>query len=431
MNGNPLGLTPNYDRFARRGTHAPLAFSCQPVCGPSRSCLQTGQYATTSGCWKNDIPLPADARTLAHEFADAGYRTGYIGKWHLGDSASLGPVAPHQRGGYQDWLAANVLEMTSDAYDCRVYDEQSREVRLPGYRVDALTDAAIRYIDQRSREDQPFFLFFSLLEPHHQNHRDDYPAPEGLTQTYAGRWTPPDLAALVGNAPQNLPGYCGMIKRIDEAFGRMLDALKSLGLTDDTLVAFTSDHGCHFRTRNDEYKRSCHDASIRVPLALGGGGFHGGGELSQMVSLLDLPPTLLAGAGVSVPPAMQGRSLTPLLRDRKAAWRDDVFVQISESEVGRTLRTTRWKYSVRAAGVDAYAESAASRYTETFLYDLLADPWELTNLVGNAAHAHVAAELRERLQRRMVEAGETAAHIEPAPVVSLPQRRVEVRDATD
>ena len=113
---------------------------------------------------------------------------------------------------------------------------------------------------------EPFFLFLSFLEPHHQNHRDDYPAPDGYAERYAGRWTPPDLAALGGSSASHLGGYWGMVKRLDEVLGRLLDALKSLDLLDDTIVLFTTDHGCHFKTRNSEYKRSCHDASVRVPL---------------------------------------------------------------------------------------------------------------------------------------------------------------------
>ncbi|MGI8687934.1 MAG: sulfatase-like hydrolase/transferase, partial [Thermomicrobiales bacterium] len=263
LHGNPLNLTPNLDRMARRGTHFARAFTPQPVCGPARSCFQTGQYATTTGCFKNGIPLPRDARTLAHFFNDAGYRTGYIGKWHLASGRAAVPV--EERGGYEYWLGANALEFTSDAYDCVVYDNDNRRVKLPGYRVDALTDAAIRFIDDR--KDAPFFPFLSFMEPHHQNHRDDFHAPAGYDGRYIDRWMPPDLQALVGTAPQQLPGYCGMVKRLDEALGRMLDALESLGLDDRTVVLFTSDHGCHFKTRNAEYKRSCHDSSIRIPAA--------------------------------------------------------------------------------------------------------------------------------------------------------------------
>ncbi|WJH35461.1 sulfatase-like hydrolase/transferase [Paenibacillus sp. CC-CFT747] len=105
--GNPMGLTPNFDRMAARGTHLAHSFTCQPVCGPARSALQTGLYPTTTGCYRNKIPLPPNSRTLAHEFRDAGYRTGYIGKWHL---AAEEPVSEPRRGGYEYWLAANSLE---------------------------------------------------------------------------------------------------------------------------------------------------------------------------------------------------------------------------------------------------------------------------------------------------------------------------------
>src|SRR5690606_4828988 len=149
-------------------------------------------------------------------------------KWHLSDA---GPeaVPVERRGGYQDWLAANSLEHTSDDYHTRLWDEQNNPVDLPGYRVDALTDAAIRYIDSRSKADQPFFLFVSYLEPHHQNHVDDYPAPDGYREMYTGRWIPPDLQALPawdfegddpnrhtigGTAHRHLGGYWGMVKRL-------------------------------------------------------------------------------------------------------------------------------------------------------------------------------------------------------------------------
>ncbi|WJH35460.1 sulfatase-like hydrolase/transferase [Paenibacillus sp. CC-CFT747] len=139
--------------------------------------------------------------------------------------------------------------------------------------MDALTDAAIRYIDERKED--PFFLFISYLEPHHQNHLDDYPPPDGYRELFTGGWVPPDLASLSGTAHQHLGGYYGMVKRIDEALGRLLDALKSLKLDRNTIVLFTSDHGCHFKTRNKEYKRSAHESSIRIPTAVCGPGFEG------------------------------------------------------------------------------------------------------------------------------------------------------------
>ena len=211
VHGNPMGLTPNFDAMARRGTHAAYSFTCQPVCGPARSCLQTGLYATTTGCFKNGVPLPQDARTLAHHFRDVGYTTGYIGKWHL---AGEEPVPEAKRGGYEYWLASNALEGTSDAYDTVMYDSENRAVKLPGYRVDALTDAAIPYYRDaistpntgrnrlRPLRDQPGFsagcFVTEPLEPHHQNktrNAEYKPACQ--------RWDPGPVCALAEPLPSD------------------------------------------------------------------------------------------------------------------------------------------------------------------------------------------------------------------------------------
>ncbi len=421
VHGNPMDLTPNFDRMAQEGTHIHHSITCQPVCGPARSCLQTGLYATTTGCYRNNIALPSKARTLAHYFSEAGYQTGYIGKWHLGSPDSHGPVHPAERGGYDYWLAANALEHTSDAYDTVMYDNENQPVKLPGYRVDALTDSAIRYID--NHQNKPFFLFISYLEPHHQNHRDDYPAPTGYEEHYRGGWIPPDLATLGGSAHQHLPGYYGMVKRLDEALGRLLDTLKSLHLDQNTIVLFTSDHGNHFKTRNGEYKRSCHDASVRVPTACVGPGFNGGGRLQSLVSLLDLPPTLLDAAGLAVPSHMQGHSIMPLLRREAVDWQPDIFIQISESQVGRAIRTQRWKYAVIAPDLSGWNDANSDHYVEAFLYDLYADPYELSNVVGCESHQAVRDHLRERLVTRMKAAGETVPTITPNPDITKSGQR--------
>lgn len=415
---NPLGLTPNLDRMARAGTHAPYAVTPQPVCAPARAAIQTGRYPTTTGCFRNEIPLPSTERTLAHHFAAAGYTTGYIGKWHLAQSD---PVPPAERGGYEHWLAANLLEFTSDAYRTVLFDEACDPVALPGYRCDAITDAAIRFVADHHEE--PFFLFVSYLEPHHQNESDSYPAPDGYAERYAGRWLPPDVAALTAPGDptvQHVAGYCGQVTRLDEGLGRLRDALKSLSLTENTIVAYTSDHGCHFRTRNAEYKRSCHDGSLRVPLVLTGPAFTGGGRIDAPVSTVDLPPTLLAAAGLPVPAEMQGHSLLD-----RAALPAEAYFQVSESEVGRGIRTSRWKYYAVAPDADPWADAGATRYVEHALYDLDNDPAELTNLAGLTSHASVAARLRDRLSERITGAGEPTPVIEPAPPRPTGQRRAD------
>ncbi len=208
---------------------------------------------------------------------------------------------------------------------------------------------------------------------------------------------PGDLEGTLGDWRLQMPAYLACCNRVDYNFGRLIKSLKDKGLYDNTVIIYTSDHGCHFRTRNAEYKRSCHEASIKVPLVITGGGFTGGGRVSDLVSLIDLPATVLDIAGVKVPESYAGKSLTDL------RGHDSVFMQISESQIGRAVRTKKWKYSVTAKNKDcAYAES----YTEDFLYDLESDPYEKNNLVSDPAYADVRADLRELLTEYMKKAGE-------------------------
>jgi arylsulfatase A-like enzyme len=406
--GSEMGATPNFDRLARTGTFVRNSFTCQPVCGPARSILQTGKYPTTTGCYRNSIALPKSERTLAHFFAEGGYDTAYIGKWHLADTE---PVPLDQRGGYDRWLASNILEFTSYAYDTVMYGNDNQPVKLPGYRVDALTDAAIRYLDEP--HEKPFFLFVSYIEPHHQNQTDDYPAPAGYEDRMRERLQlPGDLAALGGTAAKQFPGYMGQIARLDEAYGRLIDALMSLGLLENTIVLYTSDHGNHFKTRNAEYKRSCHEASTRVPTLFIGPGFDGEGAHEGLTSLIDLPPTLLHAAGLlPVPQSMQGRSIFGAKEPKSA---EEVFIQVSEDHVGRALRTERWKYEVVAPDADGWNDMAGERYVEGHFYDLENDPHELTNLVESPAHVAIRASLRDRLIARMAAAGEPIPEISAA-----------------
>lgn len=401
---NPCNLTPNFDRMAAYGTYAEYAFTPQPVCGPARAALQTGKYATTTGNYKNGIPLPREHKTMADYFNDAGYDTGYIGKWHLAEGKHA--VTEEHRGGYRWWLGANSLEHTSTAYDTLVYDNENHPVHLPGYRVDALTDAAIRFINEKQHSDKPFFLFLSFLEPHFQNCYDDFPAPDIYRNLPAG-YMPPDLGALKGTAWEHLSGYYGMVKRLDEALGRIRDVLKSLKIEKETILVFSSDHGCHFKTRNQEYKRSCHESSIRIPLAFYGSAFTGGGRIQEKVSLVDLAPTLLDACGLPVPRDMQGQSIMPLVRREETELRSrDIFIQISESQVGRAIRTDRWKYSVEAPDRDPVHDAGSPEYTEAFLYDLEHDPYELHNLIHSKAHEEICIVLAEKLKKCMAEAGE-------------------------
>ncbi len=422
--GQPLEVTPNLDRLAREGVRFANAFTCQPVCGPARACLQTGKYAAEVKVETNHRLLPLDERTIAHGLTAAGYEAGYIGKWHL---ASCGPrdgpddfrtraVPPERRGGYRDyWLASDTLEFTSHGYDGHMFDAdmKRREFAEGRYRVDAETDWVLEYLRTRSRE-QPFFLFVSYIEPHHQNDHGHYEGPHGSKERFRDFVAPGDLVDTGGNWREEYPDYLGCIHSLDENLGRIRDELDKLGLAGNTLIFYTSDHGSHFCTRNAEYKRSCHDGCIRIPMLACGPGFNGGKVVDELVSLIDLPPSILAAAGVEPFATMRGRPLQGLVEGNVQDWPQEVFLQISESQCGRAIRSKKWKYSVRApdkGGQDPDSEV----YAEDFLYDLEADPHERNNLVKSAEHVEVRARLAEILKRRMAEAGEAAPEIIPCP----------------
>ena len=407
---NPaIDFTPHLDQLAAEGTRFANAFTCQPVCGPARACLQTGLYAAQTGCYRNGIPLRPAAPTLADHFHENGYETAYIGKWHLSCTGDK-PVPVELRAGYRDhWLAADTLEFTSTGYEGGyMYDGQNRRVAFGGYRVDTQTDFVLDYLNNR-KSDRPFFLFVSWLEPHHQNAAGHYQGPPGSKERFCGYPVPEDLRALgVGDWAREYPDYLGCCASLDENVGRIVQVLKDRGEYDNTLIVYTSDHGSHFKTRNSEYKRACHDSCTHVPLIVRGPGFTGGRVIDRPVSLIDLPVTLLRAVGIEIPAGWQGNPLQQLANGESENRPPDVFIQISETQVGRALRTEKWKYAVRAPGRNGWLHSGAKVYREDFLYDLENDPHELRNLVRDSAYGQVRAELRQRLIERMAQAGENA-----------------------
>jgi uncharacterized sulfatase len=418
--GQPLDITPNLDRMAKEGVRFEHAYTCQPVCGPARASLQTGKYATEVGCHTNHRMLPLSEKTIAHYLSEAGYETAYIGKWHLASFGPLGgpddfremPVPPERRGGYRDfWLASDVLESTSHSYDGHMFDSQGKKryFAKDRYRVDAQTDWVLEYLNNRKSK-KPFFLFLSYIEPHHQNDHGHFEGPRGSKERFKDYQPPGDLIPLKGDWKEEYPDYLGSINSLDQNVGRIRMELEKLGIAENTMLIYTSDHGSHFCTRNSEYKRSCHDACIRIPMIMYGPGMRGAKVINEMVSLIDIPPTILSSAGMNTPSQMRGRSLQDLLAGKSENWPQDVFLQISESQCGRAIRTRKWKYSVRApdkTGMDP----ASDTYVEDLLYNLESDPHELNNLIKSPEHLEIRKRLSEVLKKRMVEAGEKCPEI--------------------
>jgi arylsulfatase A-like enzyme len=187
---------------------------------------------------------------------------------------------------------------------------------------------------------------------------------------------------------------------------------------------FLSDHGCHFRTRNIEYKRSPHESSIHIPLVIQGPGFNRSLSVTELTSQIDVAPTLLQAVGLPIPASMQGRSFLPLFDHQVEGWPNEVYVQISESQTGRALRTPQWTYAVVDPNSGRKSAGSSDTYQEYQVYNNFDDPHQLVNLAGrhdNPSLIHnqgalsiqeATAHLRERLLARMLEAGEARAEIQ-------------------
>ncbi|MDD3336185.1 MAG: sulfatase-like hydrolase/transferase [Eubacteriales bacterium] len=412
--GQKLNITPNLDALAKEGVKFTHAFTPQPVCGPCRALFQTGQYPTETGCFRNNVMLPLHTKTLAHYIEAAGYETAYVGKWHLASDGGLeGKLAVDHtvtaiprayRGGYTGyWRAADVLEFTSHGYDGYVFDENDNRVDFVGYRADCITDFALEYLDQKP--EKPFFMTISHIEPHHQNDHKHYEGPKGSKERFAQYDPPEDLKALGGDYREEYPDYLGACASLDENLGRIVAKLKEKGLYENTVIVYASDHGSHFKTRNkdshlnggDDYKRSCHDACLRIPLVISGGGFQGGLTVDEIVSTASLPKTILALAGVEVGDQMIGENLLDVVQGKTPDRWNEAFAQISESRVGRCIRTPEYLYAIYAPGIDGGEKASSDLYADDFLYDMTVDPYQLNNVVGEEAYRQVKKELRARL----------------------------------
>lgn len=407
--GDPNVETPHIDALAKRGVCFTRANSTSPICVPFRFSLMTGEYAHTR--WVPGIEWcmsPAET-TLADAFEAAGYRTAYIGKWHLSGGhggapwtsprrVNRTPILRPYRGRWHVWRG---FELRNDPFDTVYFaDDDPTPIPLTGYQTDALTDLAIRTIDDLGR-DRPFACILSVEPPHPPY---DVPAED------LARWEGRDIP-LPPNVPDALRAdeallderrrYYAAVENLDRNVGRLCAHLERAELADDTVVVFLSDHGELAGSHGLRGKQYPFEPSVGIPLIVSDPRHapHHGRTVDAPVSTEDLFPTLLGLVGRSARAGLPGADLAPAIRgEAPAPERPGVLLEfVLELRPGmpffeggwRGLRTERYKITWRR-------DEGGTR--PWHLFDLDEDPHELRNLVDEAGTEELRAELNGTLE---------------------------------
>jgi arylsulfatase A-like enzyme len=381
--GNPDVQTPNMDDLASQGVLLENTFANCPVCCPARGTLLTGRYAHAHGVAVNDAPLPNDEVTIAEILKEQGYRTGFVGKWHLEGGKRLpGFVPPGPRRQGFDYWAANIC--THDYWNMQFFRDEPTPIAMPGYSAETFTDEAIEFIARDS--EQPFCLYLQWGPPH-----NPYVAPP----EYMNLYDPDGLTMRENWSPESpldsridIAGYYAAITFIDNEVGRILNVLEESGKAEETIVLLTSDHGDMLGSHGKSLKRKPWEESIRVPGILRYPAAVEAGQTAAFpFSHVDMVPTLLGLAGVPTKPNMQGRDQAARLigSDREVA-PESVYLQSytpterNEFPPWRGVRTDRYTY-------------ARHEDRPWVLYDNESDPFQMRNLIGHAEDRDLEEEL--------------------------------------
>jgi arylsulfatase A-like enzyme len=397
---NLQGRTPVLDRLAAESADFTHAVSCCPVCTPYRASLLTGQYPLTHGLFLNDVCLSTRATSLAQAYARAGYDTAYIGKWHLDGHGRSAYIPPERRQGFDYWKA---LECTHDYNRSPYYAGNDPTRRMwEGYDVAAQTRDAQAYLAERARREKPFLLVLSWGPPHNPYET----APEAYKRLFEAERLVlrPNVDGTVRSARKDLAGYYAHIAAMDACLGDLLKTLDEQGLRENTLVVFTSDHGDMLGSHGMIRKQKPWDESIRVPLLVRYPAAQAHGrKIGAPVNTPDLMPTLLGLCGARVPESVQGEDLSDWIRGGPAP-EDRPALIACHTPFGE------WH---RKKGGREYRGVRTARHTYVrdlngpwLLFDNVADPYQLTNLANDPAHAALQARLEAELQRLLRQTGD-------------------------
>ena len=413
-------LTPNLDRFATEGTRFTNAVSNTPVCCPARATLLTGLHALSHEVVFNDKLMRTDLHCIAHCLNDAGYRCGYVGKWHL-DTADRGgfiPPGPRRRGFDDFFAASNCNHHYFQAY--YYLNDGPKPVWIDGYEPDTHTDLAIRHIQEQAAGNNPFCLFLSWSPPHcpyreaPQKYLDLYPPdrielmPSARDASYLWqRSAEPERMDRIKR--ETVAGYYAHITALDDCFGRLMKAVDDAGIADDTLVVFSSDHGDMLFNHDRGWKCKPWRESIGVPLIVRWPGRVRAGRVAGgPIGIVDHMPTLLSMAGVPIPEGVEGDDLSAFVLGCESAAPESQF--LSFPVVPANYSYPEWRGVVTRTHTYARFRDRA-----WVLYDDVADPFQMNNLADSLKHEPLLRELEATLRTWLERTGDP---FEPSRVVA-------------
>lgn len=410
-NGNPDIQTPMFDRLAQEGMVFDEAFSSCPICSPYRAQILSGRYAHQNGVVCNEYELRHDIPTLPGVLKEAGYHTAYVGKWHLG----YGPYTPDKRYGFDIMAAYNI---NRDAFYGSYHLNEEGPFEMRDWHPTMETDIAIDLIKKHEEEnpEQPFFLMMSWLPPHwpYETFPEKYNIYDGDKLTISPN-TPPQLEAW---ERKETALYYGNVTGLDDQFGRLMQTLDDLGIAEDTIVCFTSDHGDHLGSHGygkpfDHWlhhtkrgsKATPYNESIHIPFIIRWPGhIQPGTRTSAIFNSVDVMPTLLSLCEIPLPEGLSGQDLSFVPLGGEGPLPESAYFQIlgpGWPHRGKWLGFWR--------GVRTHQYVYARWYqneVEPMLFDIQADPYEMNNLYGKKEYASVQADMEQKLQDWIARTGD-------------------------
>lgn len=410
INGDPNVLTPNVDRLAIAGVNFRNARSGFPLCSPFRGTMLTGKYPHQA-VPGHDYPIPKGQKTVADVFNEAGYHTGYFGKWHLDGfcerygSPVKNIVPPDQRGNFQTWIG---YENNNSQWDTWVHGGSgvsAFQYKLPGYETDALTDLFIKHLEERGADlkagnEKPFFAVLSVQPPH-----NPYMAPPRFMGRFNAehlqlRANVPPYPQIAEQARQNMAGYYAQIENWDWNIGRIIEALNRQNIYSNTHIMIFADHGTMLGSHGQWLKENPFEEAVRIPMIIGGyKAFYGygAGNVDTLFSAVDIAPTALGLCGLNVPNWMEGHDYSSrrLLSKPHQPDPDSMYLEVvdpsmhydSVDEPYRGLVTKDgWKY-------------VCFHNQSWLMFNLNEDPYELVNLAFDTKYKKERAALINRLKQ--------------------------------